>query len=161
MKLELNFKNINSCNGVPLLKISVNQQVCWDNPVQEKISLEYAIDVERINLTVEHYGKNNLTDTISHNGLITQDKNCELDSIVVDGYNLAELKWRSYYQTQDGERLDQCLFFGKNGCWHLTFDLPILRWILKTQHETKNNDPHWEEDYENYIQACKLINNLN
>lgn len=161
MKLELNFKNINNCNGVPLLKIFVNQQQVWDGPVQEKILLESAINNGPAELTVEHYGKNNLTDTITQDGKIINDKNCELDSVAVDEYNLAELKWQSYYLTSDNEQLDQCLFFGKNGSWHLSFELPVLRWILKTQHQLKNNDPYWEENYENYIQACKLINNLN
>jgi len=161
MNLELIFKNINECNGVPLLKISVNRQIFWDGPVQDKIAITAPVDNGVVDLEVEHYGKNSSTDTVVNNGVIVSDKNCELDSITINGYNLNELKWRSYYHTQDDETLDQCLFFGKNGKWQLTLELPVLRWILKTQHEIKNNDPYWEEDYKNYIQACKLINNLN
>lgn len=161
MKLELTFKNIRNCNGVPLLRICINRTQVWEGSAQEQICIEHPVDQQSIDLEIEHYGKNNNTDVVANNGIIVQDKSCELDSISVDGQDLAELKWLGCYVTEDQESLDKCLFFGKNGHWHLSLELPALRWMLKTRHAINNNDPYWEEDYNNYIQACKLVNNLN
>lgn len=161
MKLELRFKNISDCNGVPLLRVCANHDCIWDGPVQTVICVEHPVSTGELKLEIEHHGKNSNTDTAVSNGTIVADKSCELESITVDGYDLAELKWQGYYMTEDNERLDHCLFFGKNGSWQLTSELPVLRWMLKTRNQINNNDPYWEEDYENYIQACKLINNLN
>jgi hypothetical protein len=111
-----------------------------------------------IKLRIEHYGKDPVVDTVVDNGAIVRDRSCELDTIEVDGYSLEELKWHSAYHCEDGSVLDKCLFFGKNGTWHIAFELPVLKWVLKTRHEINRNDPDWQQDYESYVRACRLLN---
>lgn len=157
MNLCLKFKNINDVNGLPKIKISINGEIIKDCVVSESIDVDSSVS-GTICFEIEHHGKNPNTDTIVENGVIVQDRSFELDSIVVDGYDLEELKWQSRFVTDQGEILDKCLFFGPNGTWTIEFDLPVLRWILKTRHELNDNDPSWEEDYNSYTSACRLLN---
>jgi hypothetical protein len=158
MNLVLKFKNIQLCNGLPNIRIVINDAVVFENTVCPLITVQCHPVDNKITLRIEHYGKDPVVDTVVEHGVIVQDRSCELDTIEVDGYDLEELRWHSAYHCDDGTVLDKCLFFGKPGTWHMSFDLPVLRWILKTRHEINNNDPDWQEDYESYISACRLLN---
>ena len=158
MNLTLKFKNIQHCNGLPLIRIYINDAVVFENEVCPLIMLQCHPVDNQIKLRIEHYGKNPVVDTVVVDGVIAQDRSCELDTIEIDDYNLQELKWHSAYHCEDGTVLDKCLFFGKPGTWHMAFELPVLRWILKTRHEINHNDPNWQQDYESYVIACRLLN---
>ena len=158
MNLALKFKNIQDCNGLPRIRIVINNAVVFENTVCPLITIQCHPVDNKINLSIEHYGKDSSTDTVVVDGVIVQDRSCELDTIEVDGYDLQELKWLSAYHCDDGTVLDKCLFFGKNGTWRIAFELPALKWILCTRHEINRNDPNWSEDYESYVRACRLLN---
>lgn len=158
MNLALKFKNIQDCNGLPCIRIHVNDAVVFENTVCPLIIIQCHPVGNQITLSIEHYGKDPAADTVVVDGTIVQDRSCELDSIEVDGYDLEELQWHSAYHCTDGTVLDKCLFFGKNGTWRIEFELPVLKWILKTRHEINHNDPDWQEDYESYVRACRLLN---
>ena len=158
MNLTLKFKNIQPCNGLPMIHIVINDALVFENSVRPEISIQCHPVDNKINLSIQHYGKDPTTDTVVENGVIVQDRSCELDTIEVDGYDLQELKWLSAYHCDDGTVLDKCLFFGKNGTWQIAFELPVLQWILRTRHEINDNDPTWSEDYESYVRACRLLN---
>lgn len=158
MNLTLKFKNIQPCNGLPNMRISINDAVVFENTVCPLIMIQCHPVSNKIDLSIEHYSKDPTTDTVVENGVIVQDRSCELETVEVDGYDLQELKWLSAYHCDDGTVLDKCLFFGKNGTWRIAFELPALRWILQTRHEINGNDPDWAEDYESYVRACKLLN---
>jgi hypothetical protein len=158
MNLTLKFKNIQDCNGLPNIRIVINDAVVFENTVCSLIPVQCHPVDNKINLSIEHYGKDPSKDTVVVDGVIVQDRSCELDTIEVDGYDLQELKWLSAYHCDDGTVLDKCLFFGKNGAWRIAFELPVLRWILSTRHEINRNDPDWSEDYESYVRACRLLN---
>ena len=158
MNLTLKFKNIQDCNGLPNIRIVINDAVVFENTVCSLITIQCHPVDNKINLSIEHYGKDPSKDTVVVDGAIVQDRSCELDTIEVDGYDLQELKWLSAYHCDDGTVLDKCLFFGKNGTWHIAFELPALKWILRTRHEINGNDPDWSEDYESYVRACRLLN---
>ena len=158
MNLALKFKNIQDCNGLPNIRIVINDAVVFENTVCSLITIQCHPVDNKINLSIEHYGKDPSKDTVVVDGAIVQDRSCELDTIEVDGYDLQELKWLSAYHCDDGTVLDKCLFFGKNGTWHIAFELPALKWILRTRHEINGNDPDWSEDYESYVRACRLLN---
>lgn len=161
MNLTLKFKNIQNCNGLPNIRISINAIVVYEDSVCPLLMLTCpGISDHRVQLKIEHYDKNSESDTVVVNGMIVQDRSCELDTIEVDGYDLEELKWHSVYYCDDGTVLNKCLFFGKNGSWQINFELPVLQWMLRTRHEINNNDPTWQEDYESYVIACKLLNKL-
>jgi hypothetical protein len=110
-------------------------------------------------LVIAHVDKQS-SDTIVKDGIIIRDRSFELDQITIDGYDLEELKWTSEFRAQDGAVYASCLFFGPNGEFVLKFSNPVLPWILKTRHEKNNNDPHWEEDYTYYQQACKTLQQI-
>ena len=158
MNLALKFKNIQDCNGLPNIRIVINDAVVFENTVCPLITIQCHPVDNKINLSIEHHGKDPSTDTVVVDDVIVQDRSCELDTIEVDGYDLQELKWLSAYHCVDGAVLDKCLFFGKNGTWRIAFELPVLRWILRTRHEINGNDPNWSEDYESYVRACRLLN---
>ena len=158
MNLALKFKNIQDCNGLPCIRIHINDAMVFENEVCPLIMLQCHPVDNQIKLRIEHYGKNPVVDTVVVDGVIAQDRSCELDTIEIDDYNLQELKWHSAYHCEDGTVLDKCLFFGKPGTWHMAFELPVLRWILKTRHEINHNDPNWQQDYESYVIACRLLN---
>lgn len=158
MNLALKFKNIQDCNGLPNIRIVINDAVVFENEVCSLIPVQCHPVDNKINLSIEHYGKDPSTDTVVADGAIVQDRSCELDTIEVDGYDLQELKWLSAYHCDDGTVLDKCLFFGKNGTWRIAFELPALKWILRIRHEINGNDPDWAEDYESYVRACRLLN---
>lgn len=158
MNLALKFKNIQPCNGLPHIRIVINDAVVFENTVCPLITVQCHPVDNQIKLSIEHYGKDTAVDTVVIDGVIVQDRSCELDTIEVDGYDLQELKWLSAYHCDDGSVLDKCLFFGKNGTWHMAFELPVLKWILRTRHEINRNDPTWSEDYESYVRACRLLN---
>ena len=158
MNLILKFKNIQDCNGPPCIRIYINDAVVFENAVCPLITVQCHPKGNQIKLRIEHYGKDPIVDTVVVDGKIVQDRSCELDTIEVDGYDLEELRWHSVYHCEDGAVIDKCLFFGKNGAWHIAFELPVLKWILRTRHEINNNDPTWQEDYESYVRACRLLN---
>jgi hypothetical protein len=143
------------------MRVRVNQLEVWNGAVVPEISVDTFVANNCVELEIEHYGKNYSQDCVVSDGVIVEDKNCELDQIIVDGYNLEELVWSSKYHTDDNDTLDHCLFFGKNGIFSIRFELPVLRWILKTRHDTLQNDPYWEDDYNSFQTACKILNNLN
>lgn len=160
MKLILKFKNINSCHGVPTIQVKLNHNLYFSGDVSEQLELAVNEPLGPALLEIIHFGKTP-DDCVVANGVITQDRNCELYNITVDEYDIEELIWQSHYTTVDGEVLDKCLYFGKNGTFSLMIEFPILKWILKTRHQINGNDPYWEEDYESYTRACKLLNKLN
>jgi hypothetical protein len=156
MKLQLKFKNI---IDTPMCVIRVNDQELYRGTVPDQYSKEFNFyDIDAI-LMIEHIDKNP-QDTIVKDGIIIRDRSFELDQIIIDGYDLEELKWASEFRAQDGAVYTSCLFFGPNGKFVLKFSNPVLHWILKTRHEKNNNDPHWEEDYNYYQQACKILQQI-
>ena len=155
MKLQLKFKNIVDS---PHCVIRMNGQELYRGAAAD-FSKEFEQLESDCVLVIEHTNKQP-SDTIVKDGIIIRDRSFELDQIVIDEYDLEELKWASEFRAQDGAVYASCLFFGPNGEFVLKFNNPVLPWILKTRHEKNNNDPHWEEDYNNYQQACKILQQI-
>lgn len=155
MQLRLEFEHINEFNGNPKISVRVNGIECYNNVVAPIVEF-VATDAAECVLEIEHYGKNN-SDTEVIDNIIVNDKNFTLKNIVIDGYNIEELKWDSIFTDIHGNVIPGCLFFGPNGIFKLTFQLPILKWLLSTRHLKNNNDPNWEEDYTYYTRAVNLL----
>jgi hypothetical protein len=155
MQIQLEFDHIHEFNGEPKISVRVNGIECYNNVVEN--SVEFVIDdTNDCVLEIEHYGKNN-NDTEVIDNVIVNDKNFTLKNIIIDGYNIEELKWESDFTDVHGNIIPSCLFFGPNGIYRLHFQLPVLKWILSTRHSKNNNDPNWEEDYNYYMQAVNLL----
>lgn len=112
-----------------------------------------------VTLEIEHYGKQP-DDTVVENGVIVRDRSFELTNINVDGIEFNDLIWQSEFCATDGNVYPSCLFFGPNGKFVINFENPVLKWYLQQQHLKNNNDPLWEEDYNYYIDACKLLTQI-
>jgi hypothetical protein len=156
MKLKLRFKNI---VDAPKCKILIGNSELYSGPVLENYEYDHDLATGPCSLVIEHWDKLP-TDTIVHDNKIVRDRSFELDQIIIDDYDLEELIWNSEFLANDGQRYSSCLFFGPNGKFILDFHNPVLYWILKTRHEKNNNDPNWEEDYNYYQQACKILTQI-
>jgi hypothetical protein len=153
MKIQLQFKNI---IDEPRCTIRIDDQVLFSGIVQPHHVFDVSIPLGPCRLTIQHWDK--LPEhTVTDQGVIVRDRSFELEQCLLDGYDLQELIWHSQFVADSGEVYKSCLFFGPNGEFQLDFENPPLRWILRTRHEKNNNDPHWEEDFEYYQQACKRL----
>lgn len=153
MNINLNFKNIVDS---PMCRIYINDDELYSGPVLPTYVLDTNLPTGTATLIIEHWGKRP-EDTVVENNVIVRDRSFEIDSVIIDHYDLEELKWDSKFNAQDGAVYPGCLFFGPNGRFVLEFETPVLRWMLQTRHEKNNDDPHWEEDYNYYTEACRLL----
>ena len=154
--MKLFFKNINLN---PECKICVNNTILYKGAVRPMISLDLS---ESGPYVLRIYFTNKLpTDTqVDEKGNIIADKNFELDKIIIDDYDLEDLKWLSKYIAEDGNIYESCLFFGPKGHFEIVLSDPILPWILEQKHIKNNNDPTWQEDYNYYTEAWKILNQI-
>lgn len=155
MQLILNFENI---IDAPRCAVRVCDQALYEGSVEPQLIFDLSMVSDRGTLTISHIDKLP-QDTLMENGRIVRDRSFELASIVIDGYDLEELKWNSRFTAVDGAVYESCLFFGPNGDFKIEFELPILKWILKCRHQ---NDPCqvWEQDYNYYMQACQILQQI-
>ena len=156
MKLHLEFTNI---VDLPKCKIFVNDQELYSGNVCPSYDFDIAIAEGPASIRIVHWD-NTPQDTIVENGIIIHDRSFELVKLVIDDYDLEELIWLSEFRATDGTIYPSCLFFGPNGDFVLESTLPVLPWILGTRHATNNNDPDWEQDYNYYITACKILQQI-
>ena len=157
--LELRFKNINSLkNKNPALQVVLNDAELVNDTVKPYFKIETA-EKEHNVLKIYFANKKDSDTVLDHNNNIIEDLNFELEQIIINGYDVKDLIWNSQYVTKT-EKIQSCLFFGPKGYFEFKFDIPILKWVLKTNHEKHNNDPNWEEDYNYYIEAWKLLSQI-
>ena len=158
--LLLQFKNINSVGEKhPICRINLNGQDIFSGHVQKSIKLQ--TDFAEKNTLKIFFENKTGQETVLHNETkqVVQDLNFELDKIFINDVDLAHLIWQSKYVCEDTE-IDSCLFFGPKGYLEIKFDTPILKWVLKTNHEINGNDPTWETDYNYYIEACQKLDKI-
>jgi len=154
MKIQLQFKNI---VDEPRCHILINNQVLFAGITQLHHAFDVPVPEGACRLTIVHHDKAP-EHTIVENNVIVRDRSFELERCVIDDYDLQELVWHSKFVADAGAVYKSCLFFGLNGEFRLDFENPALLWILRTRHEQNNNDPCWQEDYESYVRACRLLN---
>jgi hypothetical protein len=135
MKIQLQFKNI---VDEPRCRILINDQVLFAGITQLHHAFDVTVPEGACRLTIVHHDKAPQHTIVEH-GVIVRDRSFE-------------------FVADDGAVYKSCLFFGPNGEFQLDFENPALLWILRTRHEQNNNDPHWAEDYESYVRACRLLN---
>lgn len=156
MKLQIELEKI---VDNPRCKIRLNGLELYSGDVMERFEFEHDATTGPMLIEIEHWDKKP-EDTVVESDIIVRDRSFQLKKITVDDIDLEELIWHSEFRANDGKVYPSCLFFGPNGCFVLELELPALRWILKKRHEKNNNDPTWDEDYEYYIQACKILKQI-
>jgi hypothetical protein len=156
MNIQLTFKNI---VDAPMCSIYINNQELYKGTVPPTFDTTVDSDSVECVLTVRHFDKRP-EDTMVVDGAIVRDRSFEIEKVIIDNQDLDELIWESEFRAVDGAVYKSCLFFGPNGQFVLKFTNPVLRWILQTRHHKNNNDPYWEEDYNYYQQACKILQQI-
>lgn len=162
--IELKFKNINlSNNKEPIVRVVINDNELINETVKPRLVTPlsfYDDEIPEHNVLKIYFANKENSDTVlDYNNNIIEDLNFELEQIIIDGYDVKDLIWNSQYVTKT-EKIQSCLFFGPKGYFEFEFDMPILKWFLKTNHEKHNNDPNWEEDYNYYTEAWKLLSQI-
>jgi len=158
MTLNIKFKKINPGPRSidPLIKLELNGHDIYHGKVLSEIVQECEFSTENT-LRIYFVNKTDL-DTAVDNGCIVDDMSFELDEIVINEVKFGDLLWIGKYHS--GQQVfDGCLFFGPKGYYEISFQTPVLKWQLKTQHESSGTDPNWEEDYNYYTTACKILAN--
>ena len=165
------------CNDWPLLRVSVNDNIYFDDKVIDNKIIEFDAPLEDINsLVMQHYGKsfgnNGIWDTKSENNIIIQDRGIKLIKLEFDAVNIEKYVIKHWpYTTDDGESFATD-YFGHNGQFNITFDRKVYNWIITTLvHdpvssvyraqdliiETSHNDLF---NYENDVKELKEISHL-
>lgn len=138
MKLKITLKGNSANNKYPLVKISVNDKIFYNDPVAETFEIEIEPLIQKNNqLTIEHYNKQNHDTVVDKNGNITEDLSVELVSIEIDDIKILETVLYSmpyYVHWPDnlvkefesrGETPPLCLtnnlYFGFNGIYKFDF----------------------------------------
>lgn len=155
--IDLKFKNINlSSDKQPMVSVNINGVVLTEDSVKREMNLNF--QAEESNTLAIYFINKEDGDTITDSqGKIVDDMNFELDSVIIDGLDIKDLKWQGRYHT-NGDVLPSCLFFGPKGHYELFFKYPVLKWTLEQNHLKNQNDPSWEEDYNYYMEAWKRLN---
>jgi len=158
-EFRFNFANINPLkNKAPACKIELNGTQIFAGNVESTIVLQ--AESKQSNTLRIHFENKTGADTIvDEENNIIQDLSFELKNLVIDNVDVKHLIWRSKY-IADRSVIDSCLFFGPRGFWEFSFDLPILKWFLKTNNTINKNDPDWEKDYNYYKEAWDKLSKI-
>tara|TARA_B100000035_G_C20638398_1_gene395481 strand:- start:20 stop:529 length:510 start_codon:yes stop_codon:yes gene_type:complete len=159
MDFEFRFNKINNLpHKEPICRIELNGHTAFTGKVKEQIKLS-AEAKDRNVLRIFFENKSGKDTVVNKQNEIVQDLTFELEKVIINGLDLKHLIWQSRYVAGDNI-IDSCLFFGPKGHWELEFDSPVLKWILRTNHNINNNDPGWEADYNYYEEACQKLEKI-
>lgn len=163
MNLHLRFCNINNGpnNKTPQIAVSINNNKIYTGTVEPHLDIECEdLPADSHNVNIEFLNKSGEDTAVDSNGNIVNDMNFELDSVVIDGVDLEELKWEGVYHAQDGQQFAGCMFFGPLGTLSIPFEIPALKYKLKIRNSKTDCDPDWEVDYNYYERACQILEQI-
>lgn len=141
-----------------MIDIRLNDESLYVGPVIADVHCE--TDAGEHNCLEILFTNKQQTDTeCDRNHHIIKDMNFTLVKIMLDDLDIEELIWQGKY-VAGAQEYPGCLFFGPLGRFVLHFDRPILKWMLFCRYQLTQQDPDWEEDYNYYITACKILNSL-
>jgi len=118
-------------NGFPLIRFLINDELVDSFEAKSNLyEIKYKFTDGPQKITIEHYGKNYITDS-------NPDKFFELVDIYFDNLNLENLKY-NFIQTpllppwdKQIEKIVGNLYLGHNGKLDLNFEYPIHVWMKK------------------------------
>lgn len=123
------------CNDWPLFRVTVNDHVCFDGPIQDHEILQFDVPtLEQNELTLTHYGKyfgeNNRWDTRVESDEIVQDRAVQLNALELDGVDIVKYhRGRWLQKTTAGQEIDS-VYFGHNASCCINFSAPVYDWII-------------------------------
>lgn len=157
MNIQIKFKNI---NRNPKCRIFLNKTKLYEGIVNEHYNFDVNDDSYNVELEIEHFDKFPNETIVNDNGEIIDDRSFELESLIIDDQNFEELIWESKFVDDHGNIYNSCLFFGPNGKFVIEFTQPVLRWMLEFRYKRDGGDPLWEENFNLYYKAWKLLKQI-
>jgi hypothetical protein len=163
------------CNDWPLLRVGGNNDIYFDDRIENKEIIEFEMLLQENNvLVLEHHGKyfgeNGRWDTVSENDVIIQDRAIRPLRIEIDGVDICKYQFENWpLLTQHGEVFTN--YFGFNGTCRIEFTAPVYDWIItklvhRPNHQYKALDLIIETshsdlfDYENDLRELEEIDQL-
>lgn len=125
------------CNQWPKLRVGVNNTIYFDKEVVDNNTIEFTVPIYESNsLIIQHYdkkfGHNGQWDTVSTDGVITQDRAVELISLSLDDVSITDYVISTCpLVTEQGESV-QTPYYGFNGQVEIKFTGPVYEWIINT-----------------------------
>lgn len=133
--------------GVPTIKIGIDNQVYYNDIVNETVTIDVLLQQGSHKLWIEHYGK------LMHHTDAHHDRHVVLERLLFDNIDLDQItycplthrgKFYPYYEPSyiesnalQGTVLPEFIqpnhYFGHNGKWVLEYDCPELFWVIKEQ----------------------------
>jgi hypothetical protein len=162
--IHLGFKfSATYCNGWPKLRFLVDDDIYHDFEfVGDSAFIELPIDLldgSHI-IDIEYYGKT-YDNTVVINDKIIQDQLATLDSIHIDQIKVPDfIKYQGVY-TVNETSTPSALTWGQNGVWSLSFEWPIIDWVLEKKLRAFFSDEQWATAVYHPTKTKLLLDNLN
>jgi lipoate synthase len=156
-QFELNLKvyGTPAASNWPNMRVKINNQVIYDNPIIETVNVNYKHQLNEltpIELDIEFYGKTE-KDTVLLNDVIVENKHVTLVSMSINGIDIIDTgliyKLGKYYMKLSDEKMkyfnenkintepSHSLDMYENGSWKLLIPTPVIPGFisLRTQSE--------------------------
>lgn len=129
--------------GNPCVKISINNEVKFDQPlIEDRLTVHCHIELEKYQagvLQIEMYGKSN-RDTVVKNGVIVKDTTVTVEDVSINGVSLTKVGhihrgvYRPiYWDNYTGDKpktITGARTMGFNGTWTYTWDESPIRHFI-------------------------------
>lgn len=129
--------------GNPCVKISINNEVKFDQPlIEDRLTMHCYIELEKYqagDLQIEMYGKSN-RDTVVKNGVIVKDTTVTVEDVSINGVSLTKVGhihrgvYRPiYWDNYTGDKPETIVgarTMGFNGTWIYIWDESPIRHII-------------------------------
>lgn len=172
VELDLYFRS-SFCNDWPLICISANEQVLWQDRIQESAVVSVRFPARAINtVRIEYVNKRNgpeVWDTaMDAHGNITQDQHCILERVMINRCRCQWLISKIPYHYLDGSQRLLHGFMDLRGFYQFDFPEDVYRWVLENRrqelpHVSQNSSLAYETIYipdSNNEQAAAMVQEL-
>jgi len=138
---------------VPTITVGIDHIVLYNSTVQNEIELSHDLGAGPHEFWIQHYGKQ-AHETDQHNDTHVFLQRLLFDQIDLDQIDYCKLTHKGrYYPEYNPDYVKTCAeqqvglpeyiqpnhYFGHNGTWRLTFDAPVMNWIIREQNPSGMN----------------------
>jgi len=138
---------------VPTITVGIDHIVLYNSTVQNEIELSHDLGAGPHEFWIQHYGKQ-AHETDQHNDTHVFLQRLLFDQIDLDQIDYCKLTHKGrYYPQYNPNYVKTCAeqqvelpeyiqpnhYFGHNGTWRLTFDAPVMNWIIEEQNPSGMN----------------------
>ena len=131
---------VTNVNGWPKLRFMIDNDVHLEHEFSqttESITLLYDIDDGKHLLQIERYGKKDHNMIFNSNN-IQQDQTVELQDIFFNNIKLPDYFKYSGCFNYHGKSEPGSLFWGPNGIFEVSFEMPFVSWIINQQKQKQD-----------------------